>query len=151
MGVVKRIAGWRESRWPIPGPLQVLVGLVAPRDPEAYLEQKRAAREAARERAAIQAERPTELARVTAIIPPKTIKQPHAEIDKALAASFAHTAAAIEAAGVEIEAAHGLPVRAAAGWYRVGSTFYRVGQGPFAGWSLESPLQPPATHQGRLF
>ncbi len=57
MGVVKRIVGWRDSRWPIPNTLQALVGLVEPRDPEAYLERKRADREAARERVAIQEER----------------------------------------------------------------------------------------------
>ena len=54
MGVTKRIAGWRQAAWPIPGPLQALVGLIPYRDPEAYLEARRAAREAARERMAIQ-------------------------------------------------------------------------------------------------
>ena len=32
MGVVKRIQGWRDSRLPIPITLQVLVGLIEPRD-----------------------------------------------------------------------------------------------------------------------
>jgi len=54
MGVMKRIQGWRDSRWPIPNTLQALVGLIELRDPEAYLERKRAERESARERAAIQ-------------------------------------------------------------------------------------------------
>ena len=59
MGIMKRIQGWRDSRLPIPNTLQVLVGLIEPRDPEAYMERKRAARESARERRAIQEERPT--------------------------------------------------------------------------------------------
>jgi hypothetical protein len=52
MGVMKRLVGWRQSGWPIFGPLQVLAGLRAERDPEAFAERKRAARE----REAIRAE-----------------------------------------------------------------------------------------------
>jgi hypothetical protein len=54
MGVIKRIIGWEASRWPIPRPLQVLAGMVEPRDPEAYQERKRAEREAREERKSIQ-------------------------------------------------------------------------------------------------
>jgi len=56
MSVMKRLAGWRMSGWPIFGPLQVLAGLREERDPEAFKEKKRAEKEAAKEREAIRAE-----------------------------------------------------------------------------------------------
>ena len=108
MGVVKHIQGWRDSRWPIPNTLQVLVGLIEPRDPEAYLERKRATRE----RAAIRNE------------------------------PVSHE---------PVESVPELPVRAQPGWYRVGSTFYRNGQGPFADWSRSEPSRIPGMRQGLLF
>lgn len=56
MGVMKRLVGWRQSGWPIFGPLQVLAGLREERDPEAFQDKKRAEKEAAKEREAIRAE-----------------------------------------------------------------------------------------------
>jgi len=54
-------------------------------------------------------------------------------------------------APVSIDPGPELPVLAQPGWYRLGSTFYRTGQGPFALWSLPGPVRPAATVQGRLF
>jgi hypothetical protein len=57
MGFMKRLYGWHHSRWlPVYGPFGVISGMREERDPEAFLERKRAAKEAAKERAAIQAE-----------------------------------------------------------------------------------------------
>jgi hypothetical protein len=116
MGVVKRIQGWRDSGWPIPNTLQALVGLIEPRDPEAFMEAKRSAHESAKERVAIQEERPAH---------PVSMTGEHPE----------------------------MPVRAQPGWYRVNSTFYRNGQGPFADWSrpLSEPSRIPGMRQGLLF
>jgi len=121
MGVVKRIQGWRDSRWPIPNTLQVLVGLIEPRDPEAFLERKRAARESARERAAIQEERP------------------------------AAPGGAREGRPAAICQDLELPVRAQPGWYRFDRTFYLNGQGPFADWSRSEPSPIPGCRQLLLF
>ena len=128
MGVVKRIAGWRMSGWPIPQPLLVLVGLAAPRDPEAYLEARRAAREAARERRAIQEEGrpkgPGKRRESRPDLAPDHDLQPPSHLDAD---------------------------RAAPGWYRIGSTFYPIGQGPRPTYGLATAPRPPATHQGLLF
>ncbi len=130
MGVVKRIQGWRDSRWPIPNTLQALVGLVEPRDPDAYLERKRAERETAPERVA----RPPEGRRA------------HAKAGWAERS----TTSEIPEIAEDPEVGDELPARAAAGWYRYGRTFYQVGQGPFPGWGFPEPTRPAATHQGML-
>lgn len=129
MGYMKRLVDWRLNKWPIPQPIQAFVGLVPYRDPEAYLEKKRAEREAAAERRAIQAVEIAEEKRLE-----------------------------------RIEADPEQPQLAAAGWYRVGSTFYRLGSGPFPlFWATHQrklaeenrptrpTLQPPAKHQLSLF
>jgi hypothetical protein len=57
MSFMKRLYGWHHSRWlPVYGPFGVIAGMREERDPEAFEERKRAEREAAKERAAIQAE-----------------------------------------------------------------------------------------------
>jgi hypothetical protein len=129
MGVMKRLVGWRDSRWPIPNTLQMLAGMIPYRDPEAFLERKRFAREAAAERAAIQADRPA----APAPIMTKNMYQPIQEL-----------------AATDPDLGDELPFRAADGWYRYGRTFYRVGFGPVAGWGFPSPSLPPATRQGML-
>ena len=43
------------------------------------------------------------------------------------------------------------PVRAAAGWYRIGVTFYRIGEGPVPSFGLAPAPRPAAMHQGLLF
>ena len=169
MGVVKRIQGWRDSRWPIPNTLQMLVGLIPYRDPEAYLERKRAAREAARERTAIrEADRiPAKTASTPLRGPPLTpgglgksrsrigpagigpsLDSMREQIDAELTESMqavitAYFRGELKDSPDERE----LPVRAQPGWYRLDRTFYRIGQGPFADWVFRDP----ATEQGLLF
>ena len=140
MGVVKRIDGWRRSGWPIPNTLQMLVGLIPYRDPEAFLERKRAAREAERERTAMQTES-------------SVVRHPSSVVPQAMPSSTRdngpRTTDLEDAGGSDLGVE--LPVRAADGWYRVGRSFYRLGQGPFADWSLATPPRAPATRQGMLF
>ncbi|MGO8671292.1 MAG: hypothetical protein ACLQVD_08030 [Capsulimonadaceae bacterium] len=161
MGVVKRIQGWRDSRWPIPNTLQMLVGLIPYRDPEEFLERKRAAREAARSRAAMQTENPLLRAVAPRRIGPSvdtgamTLDAMRAEVthekEEALAAMRVVLRAWFQGDLVEADPSNECPVRAAEGWYRVGRSFYAVGQGPFAVWSLSEPARATATHQGLLF
>ena len=128
---MKHIVGWRDSRWPIPSPLQALVGLVPYRDPEAYLEARRTAREAARERKAIQAEGRKKGRRTQRAASP----QPAPHLDPPPPLNLDE------------------PTRAATGWYRIGATFYRIGSGPLPTYGL-IPVDPawrPATYQGLLF
>jgi len=141
MGVMKRIAGWRDSRWPIPNTLQMLAGMIPYRDAEAFLERKRSARESAAERAAIQADIPAPPPKPARIM--AKIMQPF--FAAAPVGRFADLTAVDPCLGDE------LPDRAADGWYRYGRTFYRVGSGPFAGWGFPSPTIAPATYQGMLF
>ena len=126
---MKRIAGWRASSWPIPGPLQEIVRLVPYRDPEAYLDGRRAAREAAKERRAIQDEGRKRGQRTRQVSSPPPAPDidllPPLDLDQ--------------------------PVRAAVGWYRIGVTFYRIGEGPTPSFALAPAPRPPATHQGLLF
>lgn len=126
---MKHVIGWRDSRWPIPGPLQCLVGLAPYRDPEAYLEARRAARETARERKAIQAEGRQVSRRVQREASP----QPEAREDSLPPPDLDE------------------PTRAATGWYRIGVTYYRIGSGPMPTYGLVPATKPPATHQGLLF
>jgi hypothetical protein len=134
MGIMKRIQGWRDSRLPIPNTLQVLVGLIEPRDPEAYMERKRAARESARERRAIQEERPTtpKIAMVARGSP--RVEAAVSEID-------------LEIDPEQYQVGDDLPSRAAPGWYRFGRTFYRISQGPFQHWGFPEPVRATATIQ----
>jgi hypothetical protein len=153
MGVMKRVAALRSDRslpaafarelWDsgvgrhlLPEPVRLhgeRPEMLPHRDPEAFQERKRSAREAAKERAAIQAERPAAPAKPLATIPP-IVPRPFAELTA-------------DDPGLGDE----LPIRAADGWYRYGRTFYRVGSGPVAGWGFPSPSLPPATRQGMLF
>jgi hypothetical protein len=131
MGVVKRIVGWRLSSWPIASPLQVLVGLIEPRDPEAFLEAKRAVREAAKERAAIQ----------------EDSKRPRVLFSSRLGPP----ASGLTIDDLHVEVEFDQPVCAQPGWYRVGSTFYRIGMGPFARWEAAPQRPASATIQAMLF
>ncbi len=99
------------------------------RDPEAFRERKRVERESVRERAAIQKERPQSMAEAV-----HRTRLPSAQ-------------ELIDAVCPDQE----VPVHAADGWYRFDRTFYRVGQGPCAYWSLPAPARSPALVQGRLF
>ena len=143
MGVMKRIQGWRDSRWPIPDTLQALAGLIEPRDPEAYLEARRAAREPARERAAIQAGPTLESMRTE-------VAREHAQHVEAFR-SAVRAAIRGTPAGTPAQPDVELPVRTQPGWYRYDRTFYRVGQGPFADWGRPDPKRGPATNQLLLF
>jgi len=142
MGVVKGIAGWRDSRWPIPNTLQVLVGLIEPRDPEAYLERKRALRETLRERAAIQEETPvvrktrpgtTPVSRIG----PAAIGCPSMDDLRELVGGEASAGAA--------------PSAASEGWYRIGPCFYRIGEGPCRDWCPSESSPIPGMRQRLLF
>jgi hypothetical protein len=134
MGVVKRIQGWRDSRWPIPNTLQALVGLIEPRDPEAYLEAKRAARE-------------TDGSMVLQVHGPSgpSSQEPRTN-DQGLSDGID-----LEIDPGEYKVGDDLPSRAAPGWYRFGRTFYRISQGPFQHWGFPEPARAAATVQGRLF
>jgi len=132
MGVVKRIIGWRRSGWPIPNTLQMLVGLIPYRDPEAFAERKTAAREAAAERRALQEERPLVIPPAAPIIPKSAVPIP-------------------DLAAADPDLGDVLPARAAAGWYRYGRTFYPIRAGPCPDWGFEVRDEPPATRQLMLF
>jgi hypothetical protein len=120
MSVIKRLIGWKQCGQVIPGPLQVLCGMRRERDPEAFLERKR-------ERLAIQQEgRGTPQPKAQPIVTPSP---PIQELE-----------AEPVALGQE------LPSRAAIGWYRLGMTYYRQGQGPFPAWGVV----PSPTPQGKM-
>jgi len=143
MGVMKRIQGWRDSRWPIPNTLQMLAGLIPYRDPELFAEKKKVAREGERERAAIQAEGTANRRFVY-------------ELRQSLIATGRKPANEhlYDLVMGDPDLGKEPPVRAADGWYRFGSTFYRLGQGPFAEWGIADPPRPdrgPAMRQQMLF
>ncbi len=135
MGVVKRIDGWRRSGWPIPNTLQMLVGLIPYRDPEGFQERKRAARESERERSAIREEGGANRRFVAELRASLTAEGRRPENEHLYDVAVG-------------DADDELPVRAADGWYRVGRSFYRVGQGPFAEWIA---ARPPEKVQRMLF
>jgi hypothetical protein len=118
------------SKEPVPQPIQALVGLVPHRDPEAWKEKKRlereqnqAEREARAEREAIKWEsRQAEKERA------RQVSLPAAKQTSERAAGSTRHLIDIES---ESTFGHELPQPAAAGWYRLGRDFYRVGQGPF--------------------
>ncbi len=108
------------------------------RDQQAFLDRKRAAREAARERTAIQTEAASPV--------------PSAEAAKSPRVLAAVGAPPLSDLSVDVlEFGDELPVRAADGWYRWGRSFYHLGQGPFASFGIEQAAKKPAKRQMMLF
>lgn len=148
MGVCKRVLGMLMDKEPVPQPIQALVGLVPWRDPEAWKEKKRlerelnqAEREARAEREAIQwASRQDEKEwnrnekRYAAPANAADVEQ------QVSLANLVNDLASESALGRE------LPKLAAAGWYRLGRDFYRLGQGPcpWFGTGTTEQLEKPA-------
>ncbi len=122
MGVMKRLDDWRRYYPPLPQPLRAFAGLEPYRDPEAFKERKAAEREAREERLAIQEDSQTIPNRQrnpgkAEVIIPKIIPEPDPDNDP--------------------------PRLAAAGWYRVGPTFYRIGSGPHPAFYAARSGPPP--------
>lgn len=138
MGVMKRLDGWITAGWPVPRPLQVLAGLVPPRPTaEELAEARAAAREARAEREAIQWEAALSAAPpATAPAPP-----PPAPVRRPEIVEEVESAAAVGSA---------LPAGAAAGWYRLGQTFYRVGSGPCPGFARPAASRGPVRREQQM-
>lgn len=148
MGAMKRLHGYRTQRWHIPRPLRLLAGLEPRTDPDPTLtHESESAREARAEREAIQWEASLNetVARAAAepAEPPPGVPRldpPPLEVRPAGPPSPGQGEPGRPApAGPvvrdrlspRLEDSPGPPVAAARGFYRVGSSFYHVGQGPY--------------------
>ena len=175
MGAMKRLHGYRVQRWHIPRPLRVLAGLEPRTDPDLTPtheseSESESAREARAERQAIQWEASlNETVDRTAVVAAESVEPPAGvpELDppplevrpagppRPGPGEPRRAAAAVavvrDRLAPRLEDSPGPPVAAARSFYRVGSSFYHVGQGPYPdfGKSVESETIPPAAAPAR--
>ena len=149
MGAMKRLYGYRLVGQHIPLELRILAGLVRPRGPVVVHHDPESAREVRAEREAIQWEANTDAKDAAAadaatapgplaLRPPPTHRPPPAERRPA-----PDPAPARKRVAEKVEDSPGPPVAAARGFYRVGPSFYHVGQGPYPDFG-KAPEPPPA-------
>ena len=160
MGAMKRLHGYRVQRWHIPRPLRVLAGLEPRTDPDLTPtheseSESESAREARAERQAIQWEASLNetVARAAAesAEPPPGVPRldpPPLEVrpcgpprpGQGEPGRPAPAGPVVrDRVAPRLEDSPGPPVAAARGFYRVGSSFYHVGQGPHPDFGKAAP------------